>query len=54
MIEFLATAIHGDRSQLQRDTALRGKFKICKFVYLCLDFENGRIQILVATDVAGM
>ena len=34
-----ATRIHGDRSQSQRETALR-------------DFKNGRMRVLVATDVA--
>ncbi len=36
---FLATIIHGDRSQSQRTTALAG-------------FEAGRFKVLVATDVA--
>ena len=36
---FTATAIHGDRSQAQRNAALAG-------------FQQGRYQILVATDVA--
>ena len=34
-----ATAIHGDRSQSQRETALA-------------DFRKGKVRILVATDVA--
>src|SRR5205823_4405818 len=34
-----AAALHGDRSQSQRERALR-------------DFKNGRISVLVATDIA--
>jgi ATP-dependent RNA helicase RhlE len=36
---FAASVIHGDRSQPQRNTALA-------------DFQNGRSQLLIATDVA--
>jgi superfamily II DNA/RNA helicase len=37
--EFKATMLHGDRSQVEREAAVR-------------DFKAGKCQILVATDVA--
>lgn len=55
-----AVAIHGDKSQQERDYVLKGTWKISffslvpvlTFYFLCSEFRARKNSILVATDVA--